>query len=47
MNPRNPSIAIEKLNKYLDTFYSDPEAWMELADMYTQQQKLVVTQSSY
>lgn len=25
---------IEELNKHLDTFYSDPEAWQELAEVY-------------
>ena len=36
--PKDPSKALNRLTAYLDTFYSDPEAWMELADMYTAQQ---------
>ena len=27
--------ATESLVKYLDTFYGDPEGWLELADIYT------------
>lgn len=38
LHPKDPSKALDRLTTYLDTFYSDPEAWMELADIYTQQQ---------
>ena len=27
--------AVEELSQYLDTFYSDLEAWLELADIYS------------
>ena len=27
--------AVEELNQYLDTFYTDAEGWMELADIYS------------
>ncbi|KDR77209.1 hypothetical protein GALMADRAFT_246497 [Galerina marginata CBS 339.88] len=27
--------AVEELNEYLDTFYTDVEGWLELADMYS------------
>lgn len=27
--------AVDELIKYLDTFYIDPEGWLELADMYS------------
>jgi hemerythrin len=27
--------AVEELNEYLDTFYTDSEGWMELADIYS------------
>ncbi|TIA95372.1 hypothetical protein E3P94_04078 [Wallemia ichthyophaga] len=36
--PKDLSKATDRLTTYLDTFYLDPEAWMELADIYTQQQ---------
>jgi len=26
---------VEELTRYLDTFYTDPEAWLELADIYS------------
>lgn len=26
--------AIEELSAYLDTFYTDAEGWLELADLY-------------
>ena len=27
--------AVEELSKFADTFYTDVEAWLELADIYT------------
>jgi hypothetical protein len=27
--------AVEELSKFVDTFYTDVEAWLELADIYT------------
>jgi hypothetical protein len=27
-------IAVEELSKFADTFYTDVEAWLELADIY-------------
>ena len=27
--------AVEELNEYLDTFYTDSEGWMELADIHS------------
>jgi len=27
--------AVEELNEYLDTFYTDAEGWMELADIHS------------
>lgn len=27
--------AVEELSQYLDTFYTDLEAWLELADIYS------------
>jgi ER membrane protein complex subunit 2 len=32
-----PAAAIQSLNKYLDTYYSDAEAWQELASLYLSQ----------
>jgi hypothetical protein len=29
--------AVEELSKFVDTFYTDVEAWLELADIYTSQ----------
>jgi tetratricopeptide (TPR) repeat protein len=29
--------AVEELSKFVDTFYTDAEAWLELADIYTSQ----------
>lgn len=29
--------AVEELSKFADTFYTDVEAWLELADIYTSQ----------
>lgn len=26
--------AVEELSKFVDTFYTDVEAWLELADLY-------------
>jgi ER membrane protein complex subunit 2 len=26
--------AVEELSRFVDTFYSDVEAWLELADLY-------------
>lgn len=32
-----PAAAIKSLNKYLDTYYNDTEAWQELAALYLEQ----------
>ena len=32
-----PAAAIQSLNKYLDTYYNDAEAWQELASLYLSQ----------
>jgi hypothetical protein len=29
--------AVEELSKFVDTFYTDVEGWLELADIYTSQ----------
>ena len=29
--------AVEELSRFVDTFYTDVEAWLELADIYTSQ----------
>nr|CDI53940.1 tpr-like protein [Melanopsichium pennsylvanicum 4] len=31
------SSVVEALNRHLDTFYTDPEAWLELAEIYATQ----------
>lgn len=31
---RSTDKAVEELIEYLDTFYTDPEGWLELADIY-------------
>ena len=31
--------AVGELSKFVDTFYTDVEAWLELADIYTSQNK--------
>ena len=33
--------AVEELNEYLDTFYTDAEGWMELADIHSSCHQLV------
>lgn len=36
-HPRgSPAHVIEALNTHVDTFYNDPEAWQELAEVYAQ-----------
>jgi hypothetical protein len=30
-------LAVEQLSKFADTFYTDVEAWLELADIYASQ----------
>ena len=35
--------AVEELNEYLDTFYTDSEGWMELADIYSSCHQSVVS----
>jgi len=38
--PSDPKGGLEKaaeaLNSYLDVFYADPEAWQELANVYSE-----------
>ncbi|KAG6805200.1 hypothetical protein H0H93_005349, partial [Arthromyces matolae] len=29
-------LAVEELSKFLDTFYTDSEGWLELADIYSE-----------
>ncbi len=31
---RRTETAVDKLSKLVDTFYTDVEAWLELADLY-------------
>lgn len=36
-----PAKAIAALTKYLDTYYTDPEGWQELAAIYLEQHMCV------
>jgi len=39
--------AVEELNKYLDTFYTDAEGWMELADIHSSSHQSVSFHCSF
>lgn len=34
-------LAVDQLSKFADTFYTDVEAWLELADIYASQHQYV------
>jgi tetratricopeptide (TPR) repeat protein len=39
--------AVEELSKFVDTFYTDAEAWLELADIYTSQHQCATYSRQY
>lgn len=39
--------AVEELSKYVDTFYTDVEGWLELADIYTSQNQCASSSCQY
>ena len=39
----NTDRAVEELSRFVDTFYTDVEAWLELADLYASQHQYVHT----
>ena len=41
----NTDRAVEELSKFVDTFYTDVEAWLELADLYASQHQYALTHS--
>ena len=41
----NTERAVEELSKFVDTFYTDVEAWLELADLYASQHQYANTHS--
>ena len=41
----NTDRAVEELSRFVDTFYTDVEAWLELADLYASQHQYVHTRS--